>query len=214
MDVFALVISMLIVVFDGYSLADNCGMLKGKYDPDFPNYYTNLSNVATWLYFVLLLAGHWSSEGLYRWLTRPVVAMTVMLAILVTNLVYHFLLSGEINRNWAAGTGWNPYRVSNLTLHYGVPLATLLYWVLFADKAGLRYTDALIWLIFPLLFVIYSMLHGYYGHYRFGGGEHYPYGFMDIDKQGKGPAIRNIIIVACGFYVLGLLAVFIGHMLG
>ncbi len=213
MKTMGLIVAVVIVAAETYALGDNCRLFTGRYCSDFHNYYTNLSNVLVWLYFLLLLIGWFFIPGLYHWLSLPVVAMTVMLSILVTNLIYHFLLSGEIVRNYKKGTGTNPVNFTNIALHYGAPWLTAVYWVFWADKAGLVYTDALIWLLFPLVFVIYSLLHGYYGHYSFAGGQHYPYSFMDIDKLGVKTALRNVALVAVCFYLLGVAAVFIGHLL-
>lgn len=213
MNIAAVILSLLIFGFETYALYDNSGLKKGKLHPDFLNYYTNLSNVAVWLYFGLLLISNWLIQPLYQWLCQPVVAMTIMLAILVTNLVYHFLLSAGIKRDYQQKGGFNPYTVVNVTLHYAAPLATLIYWLILADKTGLQYRDTLIWIIFPLLFVIYALLHGAIGHYTYSDGKHYPYEFMDIDKCGLWGALRNVVLVAIAFILLGLLAVWVSKLL-
>lgn len=101
------------------------------------------------------------------------------------------------------GTQW----LADVLLHYAVPALYLLLWLVFAPKGRLRWSDALRWLLFPLLYLLWTFWRGMWAH-------EYPYPFLDVGALGLPMVLRN----ACGifglFLALGLVLVAIDHALG
>ncbi len=202
------------VILIGYAVLDNSGLLRiGKVYPAFIGYYTNLSNVLVWLYFILVLFNN--IFGIFDFVNNPVVCFTVMMSITLTFLIYHFLLSGTDRRNYKEGKiNWNPYGITNLTLHYFCPVITILFWLFCNDKSGLQVWHGLFWLISPALYIVYTVIRVKLGYVFDENGRRWPYDFMDVDKLGVKTVVRNLAVLGLIFMVLGLVMAFIGTLVG
>lgn len=117
----------------------------------------------------------------------------VALCIGVTGLVYFFVLSST----WApTGAQW----LVDRALHYVTPLAYLAWWLVAAGHGRLRWSDPPRWLLFPGVFLLWSLLHGAWTGW-------YPYPFLDVGALGYAAVLRNGVLVGALFLVLGLLLV-------
>jgi hypothetical protein len=126
-------------------------------------------------------------------LTRAAQATAVAVYIFVVAVVYHLLLRSL----------WNPtglQLIADIALHTVVPVLYLLNWLVFVPRATLRYTQPAWWLIYPMIYISWTLLRG-----AFIGL--YPYPFADVATLGYPRAIFNAILFLIGFYLLGLLAV-------
>lgn len=108
---------------------------------NFFSYFTILTNVLVALAMTLpVVAG---GHPLGRWTASEGVRASVTMYAVVVGLVYHVLLHAT----------WNPQGwlfVTNVGLHYLMPTAMLLDWLMFTPKGRLRWTDPAKWLAFPL----------------------------------------------------------------
>jgi hypothetical protein len=126
--------------------------------------------------------------------------------ILITGLVYHFMLSGA---SIAAGR----LNFSYVALHYVAPIMAVLNWILFEEKGKARLVYAVTWLIYPLAYVGLSLL-------RLAIDGFYPYWFLNPLKPlpaGTGSAGVMLAIVAglvAFFGLVGLLIAFLDRLLG
>ncbi|MFC2253224.1 Pr6Pr family membrane protein [Labrys portucalensis] len=126
-------------------------------------------------------------------LTRPGTRAAVAIYIFVVGVIFAALL-----------TGLRP--MSGLTLavdtvlHRVVPVLYVLYWLLFVPKGRLSWRDPLAWMLYPLLYVAYSLLYG-----ALTGRYLYPFG--DVTVLGYGGAVANGLVILAGFFVLGLIVV-------
>lgn len=69
----------------------------------------------------------------------------------IVGVVYHTLLARDLSgARWWADQG----------LHTVVPLAVAIWWLLCAPKRGLVWHDAMIWLIWPGIYVVYVLIRG------------------------------------------------------
>ena len=110
-----------------------------------------------------------------------------------TGLGYHVLLAGL----WAhQGLAW----WADQGLHTAVPVLTVLWWVAFAPKAGLKWYDSIRWLIWPVLYVDYALVRGLSSGF-------YPYPFLDISVLGIAQIALNVMVLAIAFVALGMLLV-------
>lgn len=164
----------------------------------FFSYFTILSNlqVAIVLSFAVLGAGT-SKDGFF---TSARIRAAVALYIAVTGCIYLFVLS----RLWAPqGLQW----LADVSLHYLVPLIYLTWWASTAPHGLLRWGDALRWLAFPLVFLAWVMLRGYWL-------EVYPYPFVDVGALGAAAVAVNSIGICLLFVVIGSLLIAWDRWLG
>ena len=167
-------------------------------------YYTNLSNALMLLYHALLLCG----GGVRRALLHPSVQLSMAVCVFVTFLIYFFVLT-RFGRHHSSDPT-KPFgvrRVSNVFVHYLVPLLTVAEWVLTAEKSALTAADALWWLVIPLAYVVFIILRARTGKIIENTGSLWPYGFIDREKLGVKRWLRNAALTSLGFYALGLLFV-------
>jgi len=118
--------------------------------------------------------------------------------ILVTGLVFHFLLSQLYNP-----VGIPAY--SNIILHYIVPIAVLLNWIIFENKGALRHSFTFIWIGYPSVYAFLSLLRGMVDGF-------YPYWFVNPGKpypDGAGSLLNVLIVVI----ILAVIFSIIGNLL-
>ena len=165
---------------------------------NFFSFFTILTNLLVALAMTLpviagnTLAGRWAaSEGMRAGVTMYAV---------VVGLVYHFLL----HATWSP-QGWS--WVANIALHYVMPAAILIDWLVFTPNGRLRWIDAARWLAFPVAYGAWTLLHGAISGW-------YPYWFIDVGRLGLGPTLLNLGGLLVFFLIIGLLVVAIDRTLG
>jgi hypothetical protein len=154
----------------------------------FLSFFTILSNILVVLCYL--------GAGFFA---RPGVQSTVALYIAVVGLVYAVILTGL----------WSPQGlqfVVDAALHYVAPVLYLGFWLLFVDKAHLRYGGVLRWLVFPIAYCAYALLRGAQSGL-------YPYPFLEADKLGYARVAGNIAILVAFFLLLGLAMIAAGRAL-
>ena len=118
-----------------------------------------------------------------------------MLFITIVGLVYHFLLANI----------WSPtglQKIADVSLHYIVPVLYIFYWLLFVKKGEQQYNNSLTWMLYPLLYCVYALIRGAIVH-------EYPYPFIDVTEHGYGIVLRNSLLLAAGYLLVGLLLILI-----
>lgn len=164
-------------------------------------FYTSLSNAAVFLTHALLLIPGPAREAL----RSPRGRYLTTLCILVTFLVYFFVLTrfGNISAETLRALGVR--HLSNVIVHYLVPGLTVLEWLTAADKRGLGLKDTLVWLLVPLGYLLLCVWRAAAGAPIGATGRRWPYDFMDLDKLGFAKWARNMLLTLAGFLALGLL---------
>jgi hypothetical protein len=153
---------------------------KGRFNSaDFFSYFTVEANTLAVLSLVLsslaLASGH-RSWGLdfYRG--------AVTLYMTTTILIFIVLLSGYPSAELTA-VPWD-----NTVLHYIMPIVIIVDWLIASRITPLAFSRALLWLVFPLGYLAYSLVRGPFAHW-------YPYPFMDPSTHGYlGVAITSVVI--------------------
>jgi len=97
--------------------------------------------------------------------------------------------------------------VGNLVVHYIIPVAFVLDWLMFTPKGRLRWIDPAKWLAFPLVYGLWTVIHGALIHW-------YPYFFIDIGALGWGRALLNYGFLLAFFLIVGLVIVTIDRVFG
>lgn len=108
------------------------------------------------------------------------------LYMVMTGLVYVTLLaSADVDV---------PIAWVNAILHYIMPVVMVADWLLARPRKPIAFRRALVWLVFPIVYLGYSLVRGYFADW-------YPYPFLDPTDDGYGSvAIMSIAIalMACG----------------
>ena len=162
------------------------------------SFFTILTNVLVAAALTLPVVGAGTPLG--RWAGSEGVRAGVTMYAVVVGLVYHFLL----HATWDP-QGWS--LVANILLHYVMPAAILLDWLLFTPKGRLRWIDAPKWLVFPLVYGGWTLVHGYVAGW-------WPYWFLNVDELGLATAALYFLGLLVFFLVIGLLVVTIDRALG
>lgn len=162
------------------------------------SFFTILTNVLVALALTLPVIAPGTRLG--RWAGSEGVRACVTMYAVVVGLVYHFLLHAT----------WDPQGLSlvaNTLLHYVMPAAILLDWLLFTPKGRLRWIDAAKWLVFPLIYGGWTLIHGY-------AADWWPYWFTDVSELGLGKAAAYFAGLLVFFLLVGLAVVTIDRTLG
>ena len=155
------------------------------------SFFTILSNLLVALITTAAWFGTSSTFG--RFLAGARLRGVTALCIGVTGAIYFLVLAST----WAPqGLQW---RV-DVGLHYAVPVFYLMWWAVCVPHGQLLWSDALRWLVFPLVYLVWAMLRGAWLH-------EYPYPFIDVGALGPTVVTRNAFGIGVLFLLLGLLLV-------
>ena len=156
-------------------------------------YFTILTNMLVAVVFTGLAAT--STRMRASW----IVAGT-MLSILLVGIVYALLLHGK-----AELTGGSA--VANVLLHMATPVLVTLFWFIFTPKGQLTWSHPLVWAIFPLCYLAYSLVRGVQT------GK-YPYPFLDPALVGWQQTMLSNLAIAATFLACSYGLVALDHRLG
>ncbi len=188
----------------GIGLYLNSGIPNGELAVYMLIFYTIQSNVLCFIFFSLLLAknifdiknkGH---KGTTIFL--PHFKGAVTMAIAVTFIIYHFILAPQF---LLASSDYNLFSWQNTLVHYFVPIAVILDWIIFDEKSSYRWFDPILWLVIPITYFLFILVRA-----RLGGvieivKSVYPYFFIDVDVLGWKIVLKNASAFILGFLVLG-----------
>lgn len=163
-------------------------------------YYTFLSNAAIFLYHTLLLI----PGSLQTALRTPVMRFSATLTILVTFLIFFFIITDFGREPPEERPKTSLRRAGNVLVHYVVPLLTLLEWFSVADKQGIGLRGAFAWLIAPGAYLIFMIWYHSLGREIEHTGRSWPYAYVDRERIGKRLWTIRVATIVAGFFVLGL----------
>ena len=155
---------------------------------NFLSFFTILTNTLVAACVTSLLA---NSKNLF---TREKVIAAIAVYISIVGLVYNLVLRSI----------WDPQglqRVTDELLHTIIPLLFIICWIVFVSKKDLQWKDAIAWLAYPLVYSIYTLIHGAISNW-------YPYPFIDPNNVGWAGVAVNSVYVLLAFLSVSL--IFIG----
>lgn len=210
---FQIVLECVIVLLGTCGMILHSGWIKGETRKDFFRYYTNLSNLLVTVFFLfrLVIRIRGSYDGFFgRIVFSQIWLYSVAMSIFLTFAIFHFVLMPSIKQDPEISDEFRHFSdISNIIVHYLVPLLSLLDWFLFAVKTELRYSWALIWTVIPWIYVIYAFIRAADGVPLEHTDSAYPYEFMDAGKHGWKTVIRNCLLVGIIFAFIGFLFLFV-----
>ncbi|KQY84571.1 Pr6Pr family membrane protein [Brevundimonas sp. Root1423] len=169
---FGLALQYWLLTATGHSLADIPARTLNYF-----SYFTILTNLLVALILTLPVVAPASRAG--RWALQPSVRARATMYLVVVGLGYHLLLSASSTLQGLAAFG-------NIIVHYVMPVAILLDWLLFTPRGGLRWTDPFRWLRYPLIYFAWTVIHGYAAGW-------WPYWFLNLPQLGP---VRSALAVA------------------
>lgn len=209
MTFFEIILSAIIFAAAVYGMFLGGCMKNPGHSHNLFSYYTNLSNIIVLIYQLCVLGSFLApNSGFYFAVRSPVLQYTIANTITMTFLVYHFILFPAIKKKKEAMTdaekSGGVITPNNLCVHYIVPLASLLFWLLFGSKE-LPFWCVFAWLAVPAVYSLYILLRAALGINIYEKDTPYPYFFIDRNLIGTKRFIQNIALSLAAFFVLGLI---------
>jgi hypothetical protein len=136
-------------------------------------------------------------------------AITGRIGARTAGLITIMMLAGGLGYHALLAAVWKPEGVAlwaDHGLHTAVPLLIAVWWAAFAPKTGLRFFDALRWLVWPVLFADYAVVRGLAEGF-------WPYPFLNVAALGIYQVTLNIGALAAVFAVIGLLWIGIARII-
>lgn len=165
-----------------------------EYIVRFFSYFTILSNVLVMLCCCCIVFSSKSRFG--RWITKPASMTAITLYILVVGIIYNGILRFLLDLH-------GMMQVVDELLHVVIPLSFFLYWWFLVDKSGITWNQVFYWMVFPLIYLLYTLCHGAYSDF-------YPYPFVNVTDLGMGRVLINSFGVTFVFLIVGLLLIAMG----
>ena len=165
---------------------------------DFYVHFTNLSNyLCIGVVFAELVQTVKKKENNYV-SVAPFLKFIGVLAILLTFLVFNFLLAGQPDRDPQAN-----WRISSISFHVVLPIMYVLDWLLFYEHKKVKWVYPLASVLFPVLYVAFVFIRAAIVNFNPEVPYLYPYFFLNLDKLGVAGVARWVVILFAGFIALG-----------
>lgn len=162
-------------------------MERGRFNPvNFFSYFTIETNI---LVFITLLLSA-IAVALGKNSKLDVLRSAVTVYILIVGIGFSLLLAGMEGLTLTA-VPWD-----NTVLHYILPAAVLVDFLIDRPKRKLAFRKSLGWLLFPVAYVVYSLVRGSMTGW-------YPYPFLNPETSGY----VSVVVTALGLLVLGVVLV-------
>ena len=128
----------------------------------------------------------------------PFLKFIGVLAILLTFLVFNFLLAGQPGRDPQAN-----WRIASISFHVILPVMYVFDWVLFYEHKKVRWFYPLASVIFPSLYVVFVYIRAAILNFNPDAPYIYPYFFLNLETQGVAGVAKWVVILFIGFIALG-----------
>jgi hypothetical protein len=159
------------------------------------SFFTILTNLLVALGATLPVLARRSAAG--KFFLRSSIQSATAVYIAIVGVTYSLLLRQL----------WNPQgaqKIADVLLHDVVPVLYVAFWIFLVPKFTLRWSDAVRWLAFPVVYMVYTLARGFVSHW-------YPYYFIDVGTIGLWRALIHASELLLAFLGLGLLLIAIGR---
>lgn len=165
---------------------------------DFYAHFTNLSNyLCIGIMFAELVQTAKKNEDGYV-SASPLLKFIGLLGIMLTFLVFNFLLAGRPDREFQAN-----WRVSSICLHVILPIMYVFDWLLFYEHKKIKWFYPLASVILPVLYIIFIYTRAFIVNFNPEVPYLYPYFFLNLDNLGVAGVAKWVAILFAGFILLG-----------
>lgn len=164
-----------------------------KYGVNMFLYFTTIANT--------LVAGYYLYKSLTANKSTTAFKGSVVMAILLTGLVYHFMLASRAK---------DFHRVENYIVHYIVPISVFIDYF-FTKGLNVNWKNPFQWVIIPLTYLLFSLFNGLVLQLPVPDNEEspFPYFFLNINKLGVQPVFIYVAVICVAYIFSGYVLVFI-----
>ena len=155
---------------------------RGSLNPaNFFSFFTVESNLVAVVILILsALALAYGKQGKRMAILRGANTLNMI----VVGIVFTLLLSGLDVQLTAVP--WD-----NIVLHYIIPVVVALDWFIDPPKVYIAFKQALVWMVFPIAYLLYSLIRGHFVDW-------YPYPFLNPTKNGYSKVALTCLVIAVG----------------
>lgn len=162
----------------------------------FISFFTVTTNSIVVAHF---FAHFWEKENRFtQFFRKPEVSTAITVYILIVGLVYQLVLAKN-NRD----VSWMLY--SNHIVHALIPLAGIVFWILFVSHEKMAWRSVPKWLFYPLGYFAYILIRGAILNY-------YPYPFANVSALGYGQVFINVSAIVVVFLVFCIVFIAIANL--
>jgi len=201
-------VKIIIICVAAAGLYSGSGMAHKKFTRDVFIYFTTLSVVFCFAYFLVFIV--LDMFGIGGGSLMGFIHGAVILCVTVTMAVYHLVLIPNLRSRIE---NFKIFSLPNLCMHYAVPLLTIAHWVIFSEKGQFTYYYPFLWTVFFLVYFFAVIIRAKAGACIAGTESKYPYYFIDIDAIGFKKTARNVAALAAVIVALGYVLVFVDSLL-
>ena len=128
----------------------------------------------------------------------PFLKFIGVLAILLTFLVFNFLLAGQPDRDPQAN-----WRIASISFHVILPLMYVFDWLFFYEHKKIKWFYPLLSVLFPLVYIVFVYTRAAIVNFNPEVPYLYPYFFLNLDNLGVAGVAKWVAILFAGFILLG-----------
>lgn len=156
---------------------------------NFFSFFTIQSNILCAVVLIMGAALVASNKPYGPWFTFLRGGMVINM--IITGLVYALLLQHAGDAH--AGLQWN---WQNFVAHQFSPLFVAVEWLIWAPKYQISWKQAFLWLIYPILWLVYTFIHAHISGW-------YPYPFLDPALVGGWGGVTSYVVgITIGFFAI------------
>ena len=172
------------------------GIFNYEFRSDFYVHFTNLSNyLCIGVVFAGLIQTIKKKEDSYVD-KCPVLKFIGLLAILLTFIVFNFILAGDREM-------YLNFRINSVLFHIVLPIMYIAHWFLFYERGKVKAIYPVYSMAFPLVYVIFIYIRAWILGFNPEAPYIYPYFFLNLDTLGVGGVAKWVAILTVGFVVVG-----------
>ena len=189
------------------------GLFEMTYRWDFYVHFTNLSNYLCAIFMFLELRDT-AKKNIDSYVTTyPAVKFVALLAILLTFIIYNFVLAKRRDIK-------DSFVVSSITLHMILPLMFTFDYILFYEHGKVKWYYPIVATFFPLAYAGLVYLNALIMKFNANILSYdksapfiYPYFFLNLETLGVNGVIKNIIFITIFFIMFGYVVMAIDKLL-
>ncbi len=151
------------------------------------SYFTVQSNLIAVVIFAIAASAIVRRKPLGTWFAY--VRGAGVLYMSITFVVYALLLENNENASTTLGFDWK-----NFVLHKLAPMAIVVWWLVWPSRKKISARGALLWLIFPILWLVYTITRGVMLNW-------YPYPFLNPNKVDGWLGVAGYTLIVCVAFV-------------
>ncbi len=164
---------------------------------NFFSYFTIQSNIYCAIMLIMGAALIASNRPYGPWFTFLRGGMVINMAI--TGLVYALLLQHASDAHAGLQFNW-----MNFVAHQLGPVFVAVEWVIWAPRYQISWTQSFLWLIYPVVWLIYTFIHAAVTGW-------YPYPFLDPSLVGRGGVVMYVIGITIGFIIIASIVAWVSR---